>query len=133
MDGAVIDDVNLRETLHLAYRPFEFPAQGWGGGYPSATQMQFMAYYDGKIGLYFGAHDAENQPKGIEYHGRAEGTQLDFRSYPGGVERGTYTFTFEVVLGVFEGDWHDPAEIYREWVEKSGPTLPAAGETALPK
>ena len=125
MEGAVIDDVDAREPTWLKYTPNEFPYTGWRGSYPAATQMQFMAYYNDRGGLYLAAHDRQSHPKAIEYRReQAGGVSLEYIVYPGAVKRGIYSLPYEMVLGVFEGDWHDAADIYRSWVTTSGLPLP---------
>lgn len=124
MEGVLVDDLTRREKGWVRSHPIEFPNRGWEGFYPGPCQMQFMAYYGKTGGLYIAAHDAGGNPKGIEFFSRDNGIDLSYRLYPGGIERGTYTMPYDMVLGVFEGDWHDAAEIYRNWVKNSGMPLP---------
>jgi hypothetical protein len=135
MEGVVVDDVAYREKGWCRYHPIEFPNRGWEGFYPGPCQMQFMAYYSQAGGLYMAAHDAGGFPKGIEFHPRDGGIALEYRVYPGAIRRGKYTLPYDMVLGVFDGDWHDAADIYRRWVAGSGlPLPPKLGDNkALPE
>ncbi len=126
MEGVLIENADIREKGWVRYKPIEFPNQGWGGYYPGPCPMQFMAYYGRGGGLYIAAHDAQSNIKGIEWHKHASGgIQLNYRLFPGGVGRGTYTMPYNMVLGVFDGDWYDAADIYRNWVESSKMPMPA--------
>ncbi len=124
MEGVVVDDVTYREKGWVRSHPIEFPNRGWEGFYPGPCQMQFMAYYGKTGGLYMAAHDASGYPKGIEFHQRDGGIALEYRVNPGAIKRGKVTLPYNMVLGVFNGDWHDAAEIYRKWVTHSAMPLP---------
>jgi len=125
-EGCVVEDLRIRnEAGWLKYRPIEYPRMGWGGQYPSAVQMQYMAYYNGDGGLYLAAHDDQCNPKGIEFHQVSDkGIKLDFRLFTGGAGKGLYKMSYDMVLGVFDGDWYDASAIYREWRETSKIAMP---------
>ncbi len=120
-EGTIVEDVYLREKFWFKWRPVEHPATGWIGLYPGPVQMQFMAYYTPRAGLYFSAHDPYGNPKGIEFHSHPlGGIHLDFRLFTGPVCEREFELPYDMVLGTFEGDWHDAGEIYRRWWENSG-------------
>ena len=125
-EGCLIEDMRIREeSPWLKFKPIEYPQMGWGGLYPASTQMQYMAYYNADGGLYLAAHDKNCTPKGIEFHRSGEkGIKLDFRLFPGGVGKGLYRMPYDMVLGVFDGDWYDASSIYRDWRESSGMAVP---------
>ena len=125
-EGVVIEDLRIREeSPWLKYKPIEYPRMGWGGLYPSSVQMQYMAYYNDVGGLYMAAHDEQCYPKGIEFHKTGEnGIKLDFRLFPGGVGKGVFTMPYDMVLGVFDGNWYDASAIYRAWRETSKIPVP---------
>jgi hypothetical protein len=125
-EGCLIEDMRIREeSPWLKFRPIEYPQMGWGGLYPASTQMQYMAYYNSDGGLYLAAHDENCNPKGIEFHRSGEnGIKLDFRLFPGGVGKGLYRMPYNMVLGVFNGDWYDASAIYRDWRESSKMPVP---------
>ena len=124
-EGCLIEDVRIREEDGLRYMPIEYPKLGWGGLYPSATQMQYMAYYNAGGGLYMAAHDDQCNPKGIEFHRVSDnGIKLDFRLLVPGEGKGVYKMPYDMVLGVFDGDWYDASAIYRDWRESSKIQVP---------
>lgn len=124
-EGCVIEDARIRDENGMKYRPIEYPQMGWGGLYPSSVQMQFMAYYNAGGGLYLAAHDEQCNPKGIEFHQSGDnGIKLDFRLFAGGAGKGIYKMPYDMVMGVFDGDWYDAASIYRDWRETSKMPVP---------
>ena len=126
-EGCLIEDMRIREeSLWLRFAPIEYPKMGWGGVYPSGVQMQYMAYYNANGGLYVAAHDEQCNPKGIEFHRTSEGgIKLDFRLFAGGAGKGLFKMSYDMVLGVFDGDWYDASAIYRDWRETSKIEVPA--------
>ena len=125
-EGAVIEDLKIREGGIRKYRPIEYPnLLGWIGIYPSSAQMQFMAYYSPEGGLYMASHDDRFNAKGIEFHEAGEnGIKLDYHLFTTGAGKGEYKLPYDMVIGTFEGDWYDAADIYREWVESSSILYP---------
>lgn len=125
-EGCLIEDMRIRkESRGFKYRPIEYPSMGWGGYYPSSTQMQYMAYYNSKGGIYLAAHDENCNHKGIEFFSvNNDGIKLDFRLFPGGIGKGFYKMPYDMVLGVFDGDWYDASDIYRNWREGSKMRVP---------
>ena len=125
-EGCLIEDMRIREeSLWLKFKPIEYPQLGWGGLYPSSVQMQFMAYYNASGGLYLAAHDERCNPKGIECHKTSEnGIKMDFRLFAGGAGKGMYKMPYDMVMGVFDGDWYEAGAIYRDWRENSKMPMP---------
>jgi hypothetical protein len=102
-EGCLVEDMRIREEgPWLKFRSIEYPQMGWGGLYPSSTQMQYMAYYNSNGGLYLAAHDENCIPKGIEFHREGEnGIKLDFRLFPGGPGKGEYKDAVQYGFGSF--------------------------------
>jgi len=125
-EGCLIEDMRIREEGGwLRYQPIEYPFIGWGGQYPNSVQMQFMAYYNDNGGLYLATHDDRCYPKAFEFHRvNDDAIKLDLRLFTGGAAKGGYTLPYHVIVGVFDGDWFDAADIYRCWVESSDMKLP---------
>lgn len=124
-EGCLIEDIEIREKGGLKYRPIEWPYMGCGGVYPTATQMQYMAYYNANGGLYFAAHDEHCNPKGIEFYRICEDKiKMEFRLFTGGSREKTYTMPYNMIMCVFDGDWYDASIIYRNWREKSSMKMP---------
>ena len=126
MEGVIIEDLKIREGLYLKHEgDMGYPARGWEGSYPGACPMQFMAYYCAQGGLYFAAHDKDCNPKVVEFCRDGDGIKLEFQLFPGQDDTVVFSYGYEMVLGVFDGDWYDAAEIYRSFIEQSGiVTLP---------
>ncbi|MCP4311998.1 MAG: hypothetical protein GY790_12100 [Bacteroidetes bacterium] len=120
-EGVVVEDMKVREEGIRKYRPIEHPnLLGWIGLYPSSAQMQFMAYYSSEGGLYMATHDDSFNVKGIEYCRAGEnGIKMEYHLFTEGAGQGKYKLPYDMVIGTFEGDWHDAANIYRNWVESS--------------
>lgn len=122
MEGALIEDAALREHTWLKYQEPGYPSKGWEGIYPGPSPTQFMAYYGSGGGLYLGAHDPQHHVKSIEYVPAGDAVKLQYRLFAGG--SASFDMEFDMALGVFEGDWHDAADIYRSWYEASGQPKP---------
>lgn len=135
MEGAIVDDITIRDNTWMKYHDVGFPACGWEGIYPGATPIQFMSYFDNDDnGLYFAAHDAKSNPKVIEFHQVEGGIKLEYQFFTGKDDTTLVESEYDIVLGVFEGDWYDAAEIYRQFIEQSDiVNLPKLRDnTALP-
>jgi hypothetical protein len=120
-EGVVVEDMKVREEGIRKYQPVEHPRLlGWIGIYPSSAQMQFMAYYSSEAGLYMATHDDQFNVKGIEYCRAGEnGIKMEYHLFAEGAGKGKYKLPYDMVIGTFEGDWHDAADIYRSWSESS--------------
>ncbi|MGN1141920.1 MAG: DUF6259 domain-containing protein, partial [Oliverpabstia sp.] len=120
MEGLIIGTCRHREILTGAtqYREIGYQSQGLGGFYPGVCQMQFMAFYDSDAGLYFAAHDPMHHPKTVEFREENNGIALEFRLF-NDAAKGKYRMSYAMVTAGFEGDWHDAAEIYRNWMQEN--------------
>ena len=89
------------------------------GGYPGLYSVQFAALY-GKSGdgIYLAAYDGNMYNKRFLFDGD-NNNSLNYmlRQYPEWMltPGKSYTSPYEAVVGVFQGDWMDAAEIYRKW------------------
>lgn len=119
-EGALITDVTRREKSTFRFREPEYPSLGLYAMCPGMVFAPFMAVTSGKGGLYLGAHDTEHMPRNVDFLRTDNGILLRMRTYPG-VFGGNYTTEFDTVLSVFEGDWYNGAEIYRDWFDKNKP------------
>jgi len=123
MEGVLVDDIAYRQADFARYTPVEYPNKGWEGYYPGPAQIQMMAYYNELGGLYVAAHDDAFQVKAIEYFLYKGGIKLEYRLFPGGVS-GDYAMDYDMAIILFDGDWHDAAEMYRGWRENNPVWLP---------
>ncbi|MDI4644457.1 DUF6259 domain-containing protein [Cohnella hashimotonis] len=131
-EGVLIEDIGRREKTWLKYQETGYPSKGWDGTYPGPAPTQFMAYYDDDCGLYVGAHDARHQVKSIEFLPFDGGVRLQYRIFVEGAGQGSYQMEFNMVLGVFHGDWHQAAELYRHWFEQGSTPPRIADNRDLP-
>jgi hypothetical protein len=92
--------------------------------YPSArSTMQFSTLFEGKNnnGLYLATYDSESNVKKFGYDIDEKGRSLKYgiRNYPEGMgvpgSGSSYMMPYEVVIGVYEGDWITASKIYRDW------------------
>ena len=116
-EGCVVDNLKLREENDwLCYRELTYQSTGYNGTYPGSVSMQFMAYYNEYGGLYVATHDENGYMKAFEYHPYDGGVCIELRHFTDGAEK-EYKMQYEIVTGVFEGNWQDAAQIYRSWIE----------------
>lgn len=98
------------------------PGVGLGGVYyPSEHfNMQFMAYYAKELnkGIYLADYDSSG--KFVKYFSavnRGGGKYLEILNehVPEFCSKSKVMLPYPVVVGVFEGDWWDAAQIYKSW------------------
>jgi hypothetical protein len=85
--------------------------------YPGTTFAQFLAYYNDQAGVYVGCHDDSGQVKNIKPVHYQDDIRLGISHVVGWDELGEHELGYEVALGIFTGDWHDAADIYKTWYE----------------
>jgi len=85
------------------------------------VESQFIAYLFGHGGLYIGVHDQHYGIKNIDFKPEGNGIKLQFRLYSGLDYGQDYHPDFDLVCRFFDGDWHDAAQIYRNWFEANQP------------
>ncbi|MBO3753750.1 MAG: hypothetical protein FGF53_02545 [Candidatus Brockarchaeota archaeon] len=98
------------------------PGVGLGGVYyPSEHfNMQFIAYYAKQVnkGLYLADYDSSGTF--VKYFGAVnrQGRYLEVLNehIPEFHSRTKMALPYPVVVGVFEGDWWDAAQLYKSWV-----------------
>lgn len=87
-------------------------------GYPCKGSMQFWSFLSEGAGLYLATHDSQAWLKQWTWtadgrdRGRWQATH--FVPVPTPQPR-RYRVPYPAVIGVFQGDWHDAAAIYRAW------------------
>ena len=92
-----------------------------GGRYPGAIPMQICAFYNNAAGLYFAAHDSGQNVKELQMGPFAEWGQIPVLSmshFPGEMPGEDRAISYDTIVGVFHGDWHDAADIYKSWATK---------------
>ncbi len=118
-EGAIVKNITARENSGFKHFEPEYPSLGSYAMYPGMVCSPFLEFLSDKGNIYIGAHDKANNTKHIDFYRADDGVKSVMRVYPG-VTGGTYETDFDIVLSVFEGDWQDGAEIYRNWLEESG-------------
>lgn len=119
-EGALITDITRREKSTFRFREPEYPSLGLYAMCPGMVFAPFMAVTSSNGGLYLGAHDTAYMPRNVDFSRTDNGILLRMRVYPG-VFGGNFTSKFDTVLSVFDGDWYDGAEIYRNWFTNNKP------------
>ena len=79
--------------------------------------MQFSAIYgEEPSGLYIATNDKHHMAKGayIEFEGNLT-TYKKVYMLPVDAANSSFSSSYQTILGAFQGDWYDAAQIYREW------------------
>lgn len=118
-EGAEIEDINLRTRNYLGYTKAEYPSLGLASFFPGAMCSQFMAYYDGVKGMYFGTHDKHGNLKDLDACETETGIRFNIRMFCGVNPGDDYISEYPLVIASFNGDWYDAADIYRNWFDKN--------------
>lgn len=116
-EGALFDSLEQKEKGWFYYRDPEYPSEGSYTMFPYMQCAQFEALTIGNDGIYLGAHDAERAPKCIDIRPLYGGATTQFRLFCGTEFGEGYKQDYPFVTDVFEGDWMDAAEIYRDWFD----------------
>lgn len=133
-EGVLVDDIDQRQRIFGYIEP-NYPSMGAMGMYPAIVETQFMALIGQSGGLYLGAHDAEDDLKGVDFYRIADGAVLlQLRHFCGCREGEEWRMPYPVVTRSFEGGWESAADIYRSWFDenKRGGFTPIAENRALP-
>lgn len=118
-EGAIIDNMDIRENSWFAYEEPQYPSKGTAGLFPGIVCTQFLAYYDGESGLYLGAHDNKGNLKSVEVFGQNGGIKLQMRLYTGKYPGEDFKTDYDIVIGAFKGGWMEAADIYRTWFDEN--------------
>jgi hypothetical protein len=97
--------------------PNPFPGAG-RAAYPGPAQAQFVAYYDPAGGLYVATYDGGGHHKKVGFSFTKAGVDLSPYHEVWGAPGTSWKMPYEAVLGVFHGDWHAAADIYKSWAER---------------
>ncbi len=103
----------------LKWKPKSMGGPGESGFvYPGNCQMQFLATYNSRGGLYFAAADPAHTTKTIDLSIEESGeARLLIETACGGIPSGgEYRMPFELELGGFHGDWQNACDIYRRGI-----------------
>jgi hypothetical protein len=109
--GAMQDSLPLDQPSHWQL----IPENGNSPHYPGRVFAQFVAWYAPEAGLYLACNDTQGHVKMIRAARRGEGLRLGVAHVGDWPAPGERTLPYEVLLGSFEGDWYDAADLYRDW------------------
>jgi hypothetical protein len=115
-----LEGMLFQDPLHNLLPNTGLGGIGPGDPYPGGlTDMQFAAYYSTETGdgVYMAANDTAGYAKTpwLGHEARAGPLHLSFQFFPSYVAGGGVTLPYYMILGPFEGDWYDAAQIYRTW------------------
>ena len=88
---------------------------------PYPHGMQFNAMFGDGQGLYVADHDPQANAKDLTWSPRKRARTLNFTithpllGWAGSTLIKDYASPGDIVIGPFEGDWYDAAQIYRKW------------------
>jgi len=123
-----------REHGSYVEDPFN-SAMGVNGFYPLNSSMQFNALYDkvsGK-GIYMATADSTPNLMQVQVANTPDHVTWKVAHFPPNITfaEESYWLPYDCVVGPFQGDWYDAAQIYRKWAMKQtwcrkGPLLTRA-------
>lgn len=133
-EGCKVADMAYRESMPFRYTEPEYPSKGSYSIFPNMISSQFIAYIDDGAGIYLGMHDNERTTKHVDFCYFEEGIRVFMRAFCDVHYGQDYQMPFDTILCVFEGSWHNAADIYYHWFKDN---LPAGltkirHNTALP-
>lgn len=133
-EGAIVDDMELRETSWFHYEEPQYPSKGAFGVFPNMVCSQMLSYLWSDAGLYMGAHDPARAVKGIDFYSEGEGVRMQMRLWCGTDYGEDYVQNYPTVWAAVGPRWEDSAERYRAWNEKNLPrgAKPVKENTSLP-
>ena len=105
---------NPSDTLRLDQLPSIGP-WNWYLLYPGMTSAQFMAFYDGMGGIYVATEDSRGFCKKFHPVRRYEGMDMTVVHLIDGAADNHIELPYSTVLGGFEGNWYDAADLYKNW------------------
>lgn len=94
---------------------------GCGGRYPGQIALQMLAFYNDQAGLYFAAHDAGQHPKELfmrRLPDLGEGPVMALAHLCSELPGADAAPPYDAVVGLFQGDWYDAADLYKAWARQ---------------
>ncbi|MGJ6981554.1 DUF6259 domain-containing protein [Aestuariimicrobium soli] len=109
------------EADHASVWSWENDTDVWHH-HPGSTIAPFVAHLTDEGGVYLGCHDTTGQVKHVKavHHrlGDSGAMRLAASHVVGRTEPGTWTLPYDVVLAAVDGDWHDAADLYRDFYDR---------------
>jgi hypothetical protein len=91
------------------------PENGNYNHYPGHIFAQFLAYHNDRAGIFASCLDACGRIKLIIPVHHEPGLRLGFAHVGDWPVSGERSIEYDVIVGSFQGDWYDAAELYRQW------------------
>jgi hypothetical protein len=87
--------------------------------YPCSGSMQYASYYGGGVGLYVAAADPDCWMKHLQWSADTKAAVGDLSLLlpaPDPLPKPRqWEIPYPAMVGIFDGDWYDSAQVYREW------------------
>nr|MDE6274552.1 hypothetical protein [Clostridiales bacterium] len=85
-----------------------------------ASTMQFMGYFtQNKGGFYFSTRDSGDTVKDFTVRGDSGTLDIEIGHYISDLRMNSVEFGYDTVISnLYEGNWYEPAEKYKEWAVK---------------
>lgn len=108
---------NMLEGIPYCERLEKQGQRGLSGIYPGGLSMSWMDLYDKDGGLYFGVHDPRAKPCRLEAstYGKTFPGVILSSSFKPRLKDGDEYVSPDVVIALHSGDWHDGADMYRDF------------------
>lgn len=118
-EGAIVSNLQRRMNSPFGYMEPEYPSLSKYFIFPNMLSSQFEAYVDENYGIYFGMHDKDRTPKHIDfnYSENHDALKIQLRTFTNTNYGEDYHMSFDCVMSLFEGNYYDACEIYRNWFE----------------
>jgi hypothetical protein len=110
-----------------------WPENGNSQHYPGRSFAQFLAWYTPRAGLYLACDDTAGNVKLLRALQRPEGLRLGFAHVGDWPEVGERTLEYSVLVGSFQGDWYDAADLYRAWTLRQHWATPLTDRDDIPR
>ena len=125
---------HLRTGAALDQQPTDDPAH-WRDmyfHYPGFMFAQFLAWYGTQGGVYVACEDTAANVKILKALKRGTGMRLGIAHVGDWPTNGERTLEYDVVLGSFQGDWYDAADLYRDWTLRQAWATPLLKRADVP-
>lgn len=123
--SALAEDVAARWRL--------CPENGDSQHYPGSSFAQFLAWYNDAVGVYLACDDTRGNVKLLQPVRRGSGLRLGVAHVGDWPNEGERDLGYSVHLRLFDGDWYDAADLYREWTLRQHWATPLARRGDVPE
>ena len=114
-EGCLVSNMAYRESMPFRYIEPDYPSKNTFSVFPNMVFAQFIAYVADGAGVYLGMHDEGRTTKHIDFCYADDGIKILTRAFCDVGYGEDYQMPFDTVLQVFEGEWQEGVEIYKNW------------------